>query len=159
MKLLFAVLFSATMLFAQTEKLIIDSLHFETDDATGITTFTGNVKLKKSKDRLNADKLDIYVKPKSKVKKPLRYIATGSVDFEIYSNGKVYKGKGDKVIYSPDKQEYTVIGNGYLKEEVEQRELMGEKIFINQLTGNATVSGNKDKPVRFILNIESGTSK
>eukprot|EP01029_Cantina_marsupialis_P004338 TRINITY_DN143763_c0_g1_i1.p1 TRINITY_DN143763_c0_g1~~TRINITY_DN143763_c0_g1_i1.p1 ORF type:complete len:115 (-),score=16.02 TRINITY_DN143763_c0_g1_i1:50-394(-) len=112
MKLLFAVLFSATMLFAQTEKLIIDSLHFETDDATGITTFTGNVKLKKTKDRLNADRLDIYVKPNSKVKKPLRYIATGNVDFEIYSNGKEYKGKGDKVIYSPDKQEYTVIGNG-----------------------------------------------
>ena len=46
-----------------------------------------------------------------------------------------------------------------VKELTEERELFGEKIFINQLTGNAKVSGSKNKPVRFILNIESGDKK
>lgn len=161
MKFLFVVLALTTMLFAATEKLIIDATHFETNDATGLTVFTGDVKLKKSLDKLNSQKLQIFMKPnsKGKAKEPLKYVATGKVDFEIHSNGKIYKGKGDKVIYDPNKQEYTVIGNGYIKEETEQRELMGEKIFIEQLTGNAKVEGKEDKPVRFIINIESGSKK
>ncbi len=158
MKFLIGFLICITAVFAATDKLIIDASNFETNDAKGLSIFTGNVKLKMAKDRLNSDKLEIYVKPQTqgKAKKPLKYIATGNVDFEIISNAKHYKGRGNKVIYNPDKQEYTVIGNGYLKEVKEDRELFGEKIFINQLTGSAKVSGSKKKPVRFILNIESG---
>lgn len=159
MKFIFAILAITTMLFAATEKLIIDAKHFETNDATGITVFTGDVKLVKVKDKLNSQKLEIFMEPnsKGKGKQPLKYIATGNVDFEIHSNGKIYKGKGNKVIYNPNTQEYTVIGNGYIKEEIEQRELMGEKIYINQLSGNARVVGKEDKPVRFIINIDSGS--
>lgn len=158
MKFLVAFLFCVTSMFASTEKLIIDASNFETNDAKGISIFTGNVKLKKSKDKLNSNKLEIYVKPnsKGKAKEPIKYVATGNVDFLIHSNEKQYKGKGNKVIYNPKTQEYTVIGNGYIKEVTEDRELFGEKIFINQLTGNAKVQGSKKKPVRFILNIESG---
>ncbi|WP_258239444.1 LptA/OstA family protein [Arcobacter sp. LA11] len=158
MKFLIGFLICVTSIFADTQKLIIDASNFETNDAKGLSIFTGDVKLKMAKDKLNSDKLEIYVKPqtKGKAKKPLKYIATGNVDFEIVSNEKHYKGKGNKVIYNPDKQEYTVIGNGYLKEVTEDRELFGEKIFINQLTGSAKVSGSKKKPVRFILNIENG---
>jgi len=161
MKFLFAIFAITSMLFGATEKLIIDSNHFETNDSKGITTFTGNVKVKKSLDKLNSQKLEIYMKPnsKGKAKEPLKYIATGKVDFEIHSNGKVYKGKGDKVIYNPSTQEYTVIGNGYIKEEIEQRELFGENIYINQLSGNAKVIGKENEPVRFIINIESGSKK
>ncbi|QKF82278.1 organic solvent tolerance protein OstA [Halarcobacter ebronensis] len=160
MKFILASILFATMLFADSEKLIIDSNNFETDDATGVTIFTGNVKLKKVNDKLNSKKLEIFMKPnsKGKAKEPLKYVATGNVDFEIHSNGKIYKGKGDKVIYNPNTQEYTVIGNGHIKELTEQRELLGEKIFINELTGNAKVSGNEQKPVRFIINIESKNS-
>jgi len=161
MKFLIGLLVTSTLLFSATDKLVIDAKNFETDDSKGITIFTGNVKLKKAKDKLNSNKLEIYMKPKTKGKarQPLKYIATGNADFEIHTNGKIYKGKGSKIIYDPVKQEYTVIGNGYIKEEVEQRELFGDKIFINQLTGNARVSGSDKKPVRFILNIESGDKK
>ena len=158
MKFLIGLLITTNLLFAVSEKLVIDAKNFETDDAKGITTFLGDVKLKKVKDKLNSNKLEIYMKPNSKGKnrQPLKYIATGNADFEIHSNGKIYIGKGNKIIYDPTKQEYTVIGNGYLKETTEDRELFGEKIFINQLTGNARVSGSEKKPVRFILNIENG---
>ncbi len=132
MKFLVGLFLSASLLFAQTDKLIIDAKNFETDDAKGLSTFTGNVKLKMAKDRLNSDKLDIYVKPntKGKAKQPIKYVATGNVDFTIFSNGKHYTGKGNKIIYTPAKQEYTVIGNGYLKEVTQERELFGEKKFL-----------------------------
>ena len=158
MKFLLGLLITSSLLFSASEKLIIDAKNFETDDAKGITVFTGDVKLKKVKDKLNANKLEIFMTPNSKGKsrQPLKYIATGNADFEIHSNGKIYIGKGEKVIYVPKSQEYTVLGNGYLKETTEDKELFGEKIFINQLTGNARVSGSEKKPVRFILNIESG---
>ncbi len=55
----------------------------------------------------------------------------------------------------PKKLQYEIIGNGYLKDITEDKTLIGENIFIDQQTGNATVKGSKEKPVRFILNIES----
>lgn len=157
MKYLFMALLASTLLFAKTDKLIIDAKNFEANDAKGISIFTGNVKLTKAKDLLLADKLEVYMSPKVEGKKrlPLKYIATGKVKFEIVSNGKEYSGKGDKVIYNPSKQQYTIIGNGFLKEKVEDRKLYGDKIYINQVTGEARVSGTAKKPVRFILNVES----
>lgn len=160
MKFLLMVLLTSSMLFATSEKLIIDAKNFETDDSKGITIFTGNVKLKKAKDKLNSQKLEIFMKANSKSKaQPDKYIATGNADFEIHTNGKIYKGKGNKIIYEPKKQEYTIIGNGHVKEEVEKRELFGETIYINQVTGNAKVKGTSKKPVRFIINIENGEKK
>ncbi len=156
MKILIGFLIFVSLTFADTQKLVIDANNFETNDVKGISVFTGNVKLKMGKDKLNSDKLEIFVEPKKKSKsKPLNYTATGNVNFEIFSNTKHYKGKGDKIIYDPKKEEYTVIGNGYLKEITEEKELFGEKIFINQVTGNAKVTGTKKKPVRIIINIES----
>lgn len=156
--LLAAAILSSTLLFAATEKLIIDAKNFETNDAKGITTFTGDVKFRMTKDKLDSQRLEIYMKPntKGKVKQPLKYIASGKASFEIHTNGKVYKGKGEKIIYNPIKQEYTVIGNGYIKEETEKRELFGETIYINQITGNAKVEGSSNKPVRFIINVDNG---
>ncbi|XPV69942.1 MAG: LptA/OstA family protein [Halarcobacter sp.] len=157
MKYILALAFFISLSFAQQEKLVIDANSFEADDKRGISVFTGNVKLKMGNDRLNANKLEIYVdtKSKSKSKTPTKYIATGAVDFEIHSKGKIFIGNGNRVIYNPSKQEYTVIGKGYIKEKVEQREIYADKIFINQLTGSARVSGSEDKPVRFILNIDN----
>jgi lipopolysaccharide export system protein LptA len=159
MKFLFGLLLCVASLFGASEKLIIDSKHFEADDAKGLSIFTGNVKLKKVKDTLNSDRLEVYMEPNTKGKKgrkPIKYIAIGNVDFEVYSNGKHYKGKGNKVIYDPNTSEYTVIGKGYLHEVTENRELYGEKIFVNKITGRAKVNGTEDKPVRFIINIDNG---
>lgn len=158
MKIFIGFLLCATVMFAQTQKLIIDANNFETNDKKGLSIFTGNVKLKMIKDKLTADRLEIYVKSqtKGKSKKPIKYVATGNATFDIFSNGKHYQGSGNKVIYNPAKKEYSVLGNGYLKEVTEDRELFGEKIFINQETGSAKVVGSSKKPVRFILNIENG---
>ena len=154
MKKLFLFAFITISLNAQ--QLIIDSKKFEANDIKGISVFTGNVKLQQGKDRLNSDKLEVYLSKKTAKKKreALKYVATGNVSFKLYSNGKAYEGKGDKLIYNIKKSQYSVLGNAFLKEKTEDKSLFGETITINQKTGEAKVKGTKDKPVRFIINIE-----
>lgn len=153
MKFLWALALATSILMA--DKLIIDAKKFEAYDAKGFSLFEGDVKLKRAKDRLNSDQLEVYLSKKHKdiKREPLKYIAIGNVTFEIVTNGKEYEGKGDKVIYNPKKLRYTIIGNGYLKEKVEDKTLYGERIYINQATGEANVKGTASKPVRFILNL------
>ncbi|AXH15294.1 lipopolysaccharide transport periplasmic protein LptA [Malaciobacter mytili] len=155
MKYFLLSLVASSMLFAQ-EKLVIDAKKFEANDAKGISIFTGDVKLRKAKDKLDADRLEVYMSSKDSEKRvPLKYIAIGNVSFDIISKDKEYEGKGNKVIYYPNKEEYEIIGNGYIKEKVEDRKIYGDKIFINQTTGEAKVSGTEDKPVRFIINLDN----
>lgn len=161
MKIIASLVILSSLVFAQTQQLIVDAKNFEADDKKGISTFTGNVKIKMDKDKLNAQKVQIFLvnKKGSTTKIPSKYIATGKVDFEIVTDLKHYVGKGDKIIYSPIKQEYTVIGNGFLQEKNDDKKIYGDKIYVNQLTGEAKVSGSDKKPVRFIINIERGSKE
>ena len=160
MKYLIGTLLCSTLLFAQSETLIIDAQDFQADDKKGISIFTGNVKIKMGDDKLNADRVDVYfTTDKNKAKVPLKYEATGKADFEIVTEAKHYIGNGDKIIYSPAKQEYTILGNGFLQEKNDDRKIYGDTIFVNQLNGEARVKGSENKPVRFIINIERGENK
>ena len=160
MKYLIGTLFCSTLLFAQTETLVIDSQDFQADDKKGISIFTGNVKIKMGQDKLNADRVDVFfTTDKNNAKTPLKYEATGKADFEIVTKDKHYIGNGDKVIYSPQKEEYTIIGNGFLQEKNDDRKVYGDMIFVNQLSGEAKVKGSENKPVRFIVNVERGEDK
>ena len=154
MKFLWALALMASLLSA--EKLIIDAKKFEAYDAKGFSLFKGDVKLRKGKDKLDSDELEVYMSKKSANTKRevLKYIATGNVSFEVVTLAKHYEGKGNKVIYNPKELKYTIIGNGYLKEKIEDKTLYGEEIYIDQATGEANVKGTSNKPVRFILNIE-----
>ena len=140
------------------EKLIIDANSFESNDLKNITIFKGNVKLEMSSDKLGSDKIEIYSKMDSlsKKKKFYKYIAFGNVKFEILAQKKVYKGRGDKLTYNLESGEYTIIGNAFLEETMDAREIYGDTISINKLTSIAKVKGSDKKPIRFILNMESG---
>ncbi len=160
MKYLIGTLLCSTILLAQSETLVIDALDFQADDKKGISIFTGDVKIKMGKDKLNAQRVDVYfTTDKNNAKVPLKYEATGKADFEIVTAEKHYIGNGDKIIYSPQKEEYTIIGNGFLQEKNDDREIYGETIYVNQLTGEAKVKGSEKKPVRFIINVERGEDK
>lgn len=160
MKYLIGTLICSTFLFAQSETLVIDAQNFQSDDKKGISIFTGNVKIKMGEDKLNADRVDVYFTTnKDNAKVPLKYEATGKADFEIVTTDKHYIGNGDKVIYSPDKEEYTIIGNGFLQEKNDDRKVYGDTIYVNQLTGEARVKGSEQKPVRFIINVDRGQDK
>lgn len=141
-------------------KLIIDADKFEAYDNKGLSIFTGNVKMSRMKDKINADKIEVYMTPKkdnepNQKRVALKYIATGKANFDVYTLDKHYIGKGDKIVYSPSKLQYEIIGKGFLEEVNENKALYGEKIYLNQTTGEAKVEGTKNKPVRFIMEIES----
>ena len=160
MKYLIGTLLCSTLLLAQTETLIIDSQDFQADDKKGVSIFTGNVKIKMGQDKLNADRVDVFfTTDKNNAKVPLKYEATGKADFEIVTKDKHYIGNGDKIIYSPQKEEYTIIGNGFLQEKNDDRKVYGDTIFVNQLSGEAKVKGSENKPVRFMINVERGEDK
>ena len=160
MKYLIGTLLCSTLLLAQTETLIIDSQDFQADDKKGVSIFTGNVKIKMGQDKLNADRVDVFfTTDKNNAKVPLKYEATGKADFEIVTKDKHYIGNGDKIIYSPQKEEYTIIGNGFLQEKNDDRKVYGDTIFVNQLSGEAKVKGSENKPVRFMINVERGENK
>ena len=160
MKYLIGTLICSTLLLAQSETLVIDAQNFEADDKKGISTFTGNVKIKMGQDKLNAEKVDVYfTTDKDNAKVPLKYEATGKADFEIVTKDKHYIGNGDKIIYSPQKEEYTIIGNGFIEEKNDDRKIYGDTIFVNQLNGEAKVKGSENKPVRFIINVDRGEDK
>ena len=160
MKYLIGTLLCSTILFAQSETLVIDALDFQADDKKGISIFTGDVKIKMGQDKLNAQRVDVFFETnKNNAKVPIKYEATGKADFEIVTKDKHYIGNGDKIIYSPKKEEYTIIGNGFLQEKNDDRKIYGETIFVNQLSGEAKVKGSQNKPVRFILNVERGEDK
>ena len=160
MKYLIGTLLCSTILFSQSETLVIDALDFQADDKKGISIFTGDVKIKMGKDKLNAQRVDVFfTTDKNNAKIPLKYEATGKADFEIITEEKHYIGNGDKIIYSPQKEEYTIIGNGFLQEKNDDRKIYGETIYVNQLNGEARVKGNENKPVRFIINVERGENK
>ncbi len=162
MKFILALLLIFTSIFAQAktkEKLTIGAEKFEAYDKKGLSIFTGNVNMESAKDKLKSDKLEVYMTSNKKgAKKQKRvvskYIATGNVTFEVFTKDKHYKGKGDKVIYKPKKLEYEIIGKGSIKEVNEGKTLFGESIILNQTTGEAKVRGGKNKPVKFIMEIE-----
>lgn len=158
MKKLILILITSTFLFAVTETLIIDAKDFQADDKKGISIFTGDVKIRMAQDKLNAQRVDVFFETDKKTnnKVPLKYEATGKADFEIFSKAKHYIGNGDKIIYSPKKEEYTIIGNGFIHELNDDRKIYGNTIYVNQLSGEAKVQGSEDKPVKFIIKVERG---
>ena len=160
-KYLIGTLFCSTFLFAQSETLIIDAQDFQADDKKGISIFTGNVKIKMGEDKLNAQRVDVFFETDKKTnnKTPLRYEATGKADFEIVTKDKHYVGNGDKIIYSPQKEEYTIIGNGFIHEQNDDRKIYGDTIYVNQLSGEAKVKGSENKPVKFIINVDRGNKE
>ncbi|CAM3453102.1 lipopolysaccharide transport periplasmic protein LptA [Arcobacter aquimarinus] len=160
MRYLIGSIICSTLLFAQSETLVIDAQDFQADDKKGVSIFTGNVKIKMGQDKLNANRVDVFFTTNKENKKvPLRYEAMGNADFEIVTEDKHYIGNGDKIIYSPQKEEYTIIGNGFLQEKNDDRKVYGDTIFVNQITGEAKVKGNENKPVRFIINVDRGEDK
>ncbi|WP_026804606.1 lipopolysaccharide transport periplasmic protein LptA [Aliarcobacter lanthieri] len=158
MRILAGLIVCSTLLFSQSETLVIDALDFKADDNKGISTFTGNVKVRMGEDKLNADKVDVYFEndKNSKNKVATKYEATGNADFEVISKDKHYVGKGNKIVYNPKKEEYTILGNGFVHEKNDDRKVYGDNIYINQLTGEAKVKGSENKPVKFIINVERG---
>lgn len=136
---------------AAAENLDIQAQQVFADEKKGITTATGKVKMVKGEDKLNADKVNVYV---NKNRKPLKFEAIGNVDFLLLTqDGRRLKGKSDTLIYLIEANEYQLIGNAQVQEIGKPNFLKGEKIVLNNDNGIANVESNSNAPVRVIIDL------
>jgi lipopolysaccharide export system protein LptA len=143
-------LLAVSLLYA--EELKIKANSFTSDQKKGISIFSGNVKMKKANDELNASKVTIFV---DKDKKPTKFIAVGNVSFTIETKeGAKYKGVAGKTIYYPNKKEYYFYENVHLQQLNDKKEIMGDEVVLKTTDGKAYAKGLKKEPVIMIFDID-----
>jgi lipopolysaccharide export system protein LptA len=130
---------------------------FSANQKNNLITFTGNVSMIKGADTLKCQRLEVHTKIDKKTNQTIakQYIASGKVYFTIKQPDTILIGKGNIVNYNIDKLLYTITGNAYLEDQAESKILTGEKIYINEKTGNTKIVGKKNKPVRFKFKMQS----
>ncbi|CZE49246.1 LptA/OstA family protein [Campylobacter geochelonis] len=146
---------TSTLLAEQVE---VTADNFFADEVKQVSVLTGNVHVKKGAyDTLDSNKLTIYF---DKNRQPTKYVASDNARFKILINNSHYNGKGDTLTYEPLAQTYLLSGNAYINEVETKREVFGDKITINQLSGKYEVQSFKDeknkekKPAKLIFQIE-----
>lgn len=147
--ILFFILIQQT-LFAEKVEITSTSMHAE--NVKKEVHFIENVHIKQGDDWLHADKVIVYFDENNDTK---MYEGIGSVTFEFKDEKSAYKGSADKVTYYPVKSLYILIGNAIIDDLVNKSHVAGDEITLDMLSGNATVKGNKKKPVKFIIEMES----
>lgn len=153
--LLFLLALLSAISYGEELKVISDN--FKADQAKGTATFTGNVKMTKGHDELNASKVTIYT---DKEKKPFKYIAEGDVSFTIVTELKeTYRGKAQSVVYLPNESEYQFYKNVDLLRVDDYRRVKGDKVIVNTAHGQASAESAKDEPVMMIFTIEEKNTK
>ncbi|MDR2342054.1 MAG: lipopolysaccharide transport periplasmic protein LptA [Campylobacteraceae bacterium] len=149
MKKIVVVLF--LVLFAKAEKVEVEAKNVYADEANRFVEFTGNATVIKGKDRLNAQKITVYIDEQGQ---PLKYVASGDVKVKISLNQKQYNASGNALTYEAKDQKYILEGNAFLTEIDTDRKIYGEKIEANQINGTYSVNGKELEPAKFIFQIE-----
>lgn len=110
--------------------------------------FLGNAKVKKLEDWIHADKIIVYFNDQNETK---MYEAIGKVTFEFKNEKGHYKGKSEKVTYYPQKSFYVLSGKAKVDDVMNKRQVKGDEITLDMVTGDSQVKGSKKKPVKFIF--------
>jgi lipopolysaccharide export system protein LptA len=153
------LLFISPLLFALSwgEELKVISDNFKGDQQKGISIFTGNVKVTKGRDELNATKVTIYT---DKENKPTKYFAEGEVSFYIVTElGEKYKGKSQTAIYLPIESEYQFYKKVDLIRIDDYRRVKGDKVVVNTVQGHASAESANDEPVVMTFTLEDKKTK
>ncbi len=133
------------------EKITVTADRFEAFEKRHLSILTGHVHVTKGKDDIKADKLIIDFDTHNK---PKRYTLTGHVTFDITTKSQHFRGNARKVIYDPAQKQYIATGNVVLHEVKSDKTLQGEKIVINRISGKTSISGKRNKPVKFTFTVE-----
>lgn len=134
------------------ETLEITADKFLANEKKRTTIIEGHVYIKKGQDTLTADKVIIYTNQK---RRPIKYEAFGSVKFYIVTqDGRHVQGHSDRLIYDAIKKEYRLLQNAVVNEVGKVNSIKGEEIILNNVKGYADVVGGKDKPAKFIFDME-----
>ncbi len=159
MKILLAILMTTVAFTAPLDKtnIKVQATSFYASDEKNIINLSGDVKLDMGEDYLTAKKLVINLKTINNKKTPVKFEATGGVKLNIKTKTKEFFCKGDKILFKPVDDVYIIIGNGFVHDKTENKELYGQKITIDIKKGEANIQGTKNKPVKFIMKFDINT--
>ena len=145
------------VILATAEELKVISDSFKGDQRQGVSVFTGNGKVTKGLDELNASKVTIYT---DKENKPTKYLAEGDVSFYIVTElGEKYKGKSQTAIYLPNENEYQFFKKVDLIRIDDYRRVKGDKVVVNTIHGHASAESANDEPVVMTFTIQDKKPK
>jgi len=149
-RLFFFMTFLTLALHAEQLKIISDN--FKGDQTKGISIFTGNVKITKGLDELNATKVTIYTDVS---RKPVKYLAEGAVSFYLVTEmGEKYRGKSQIAIFMPNEKEYQFYKKVDLIRLDDYRRVKGDKVIVNTTSGYSSADSAGDEPVVMIFTLE-----
>ncbi|HHO42223.1 MAG TPA: lipopolysaccharide transport periplasmic protein LptA [Epsilonproteobacteria bacterium] len=149
-----SVLFLVVFVFA--DKIEVTAEQMEAYEETKEIHFIGNVKIKQNKSWLDADKVIVFFDENNETKE---YQALGDVKFEVKEPNRHFKGKAQKVQYFPLISRYHLYEQATIDDLINKRHLAGTEIMLDMTTGRSTVKGKKNKPVRFIFDIQKSEKK
>lgn len=133
------------------EKIEITSDSMKAEDIKKEVHFIGNVKVKQLKNWIHGDKVIVYFDENNETK---MYKAIGTVTFEFKDEKQFYQGSADKVTYFPSKSKYILTGKAIIDDIMNKRHVNGDEIILDTISGNANVQGSREKPVKFIFDVE-----
>ncbi len=153
MKHVVATLFllSPFLLNALSQQVEIKADSFEADEIKKVSYFRGHVSIKKGNDFIKSNELKIDF---DKNNKPISYYASGDVNFKLNTNNQHFVGSSQTITYQPFLKVYTAKGKVNIVETNKNRVLVGDKIIINRLNGTSTITGTKNKPVKFTFTVQ-----
>jgi len=151
MKKLIMMLISAIYAFSAVTKVYITSDSFEADENKHQTIFTGSVNIKKLQDNIRAN---LAVVDFDKENKPIKYKAEDSVTFTIVLKNSILDGSCDELVYVPNSKNYILTGHVKINETPTNRKIQATKVIIDTNINKINIFGEKNRPVKFIFEVE-----
>jgi len=148
-KILAVVCTLSILLYA--EKINVTSKNMTAEDLKKEIHFIDDAKVVQGESWIHGDEIIVYFDENNETKK---YVAIGTVTFELKDEKSHYIGSSDKVTYYPVKSIYVLTGQAIIDDLLNKRHVDGDEITLNMLTGNANVKGNDKKPVKFIFDLK-----
>jgi len=149
MNKLIIILLVPFLLYA--EKVEVTSNNFYAKDSEKQAHFIDDVLVKQGKSWIHSDTLIVYFNENNET---IQYDAIGKATFEVFKDENHFKGSAEKITYYPKTSKYLLAGNAVVNDLIKDRQVKGNTIVVNTLSGDSIVKGSSKKPIKFIFDTE-----
>jgi len=148
----YIIIFLLFLSFSFGDDLQVTANNFYHKEGDRKAIFSGNVVVTQGENRITSDKITVLLDEKGDAKE---YIAIGNVKFTLKSPKRYIVGKCDRLLYFPVEDKYILIGNVYMKDKLNDREVYGDEIIIDNKHGTSYANSKGKKKVKFIFKVKS----
>ena len=131
--------------------VMITADEFRANENSLKSTFLGHVKIVKKDDKIFSNIVTIFF---DKDKKPIKYEAKKNVKFTIKLKDSFLDGSANRLVYVPKSNKYILEGKVDVKEFPQNRKIQASKVIINLNENKIDIFGEKNRPVKFIFEVE-----